>query len=162
MKAVGAARALWAATLVLAALPVAFTAQAQPQRDPGEIHGLKLGLKADEMSTDTFGDLACGSNGGPPRQAIDDWNGFRKCRPEPSGLHEVNVRFDDQLEYVGRAIDEPMYAQGRLAIINRYEPDGWNCTDLPPAPGETPVGGGVFVKQRCDKRTAARDLNVEA
>jgi len=82
--------------------------------DPGEIHGLKLGLKADEMSTDTFGDLACGSNGGPPRQAIDDWSNFRKCRPEPSGLHEVNVRFDDQQDYIGRAIDDPMYAQGRI------------------------------------------------
>ena len=50
----------------------------------------------------------------------------------------------------------------RLAIINRYEPDGWTCTDLPPAPGETPVGGGVFVKQRCEKQTAERDLAVEA
>jgi hypothetical protein len=192
-----------------AAAMIAFTAPAcaQPQRDPGEIHGLKLGLKADEMSTDTFGDLACGSNGGPPRQAIDDWPDFRKCRLEPNGLYEVNVRFDDQQDYIGRAIDDPMYAQGRigtrvaghpvilsvlfdkdgvlrgirmisdprgsimerrmahmlrLAIINRYEPDGWSCTDLPPAAGETPVGGGVFIKQRCEKRTAERDLYVEA
>jgi len=182
-------------------------AQAQPQRDPGEIHGLKLGLKAGEMSTDTFGDLACGSNGGTPRQAIDEWSDFRKCRPEPSGLYEVSARFDDQHEYIGRAIDDPLYAQGRLgtrvaghpvilsvlfdkdgvlrgirmisdprgsimerrmahmlrlAIINRYEPDGWNCTDFPPAAGETPVGGGVFIKQRCEKRTPERDLNVEA
>jgi hypothetical protein len=191
----------------LAALCISAPAYAQPQRDPGEIHGLKLGLKADAMSTDTFGDLACGSNGGPPRQAIDDWSDFRKCRAEPSGLHEVNVRFDDQQDYIGRAIDDPIYAQGRigtrvaghpvilsvlfdkdgvlrgirmisdprgsimerrmahmlrLAIINRYEPDGWNCTDFPPAAGETPVGGGVFIKQRCEKRTAERDLYVEA
>jgi hypothetical protein len=200
--------ALWRATLAaLAMLSIAATAYAQPRRDPGEIHGLKLGLKADDMSTDTFGDLACGSNGGPPRQAIDDWSGFRNCRPEPSGLYEVNVRFDDQQEYIGRAIDDPLYAQGRLgtrvaghpvilsvlfdrqgilrgirmvsdprgsimerrmahmlrlAIINRYEPDGWKCTDFPPAPGETPVGGGVFVKQRCEKQTAERGLAVEA
>jgi hypothetical protein len=196
--------------IVLAALAAFLFAQSthaqQPQRDPGEIHGLRLGLKAGEMSTDTFGDLACGSNGGPPRQAIDDWAGFNKCRPEPSGLYEVNVRFDDQQEYVGRAIDDPMYAQGRLgtrvaghpvilsvlfdkdgvlrgirmvsdprgsiverrmahmlrlAIINRYEPDGWNCTDFPAAAGETPVGGGVFIKQRCEKRTDGRDLTVE-
>jgi hypothetical protein len=191
----------------LAAFAFAPSAHAQQlQRDPGEIHGLKLGLKAAEMSTDTFGDLACGSNGGPPRQAIDDWAGFGKCRPEPSGLYEVNVRFDDQQEYIGRAIDDSMYAQGRvgtrvaghpvilsvlfdkdgvlrgirmvsdprgsimerrmahmlrLAIINRYEPDGWNCTDFPPAEGETPVGGGVFIKQRCEKRTDGRDLTVE-
>jgi hypothetical protein len=182
-------------------------AQAQPRPDPGEIHGLKLGLKAAEMKTDTFGDLACGSNGGPPRQLIDDWADFRKCRPEASGLHEVSARFDDQQDYVARAIDDPMYAQGkvgtrvaghpvilsvlfdkdgvlrgirmvsdarasplerrmahmlRLAIINRYEPDGWNCTDMPPAPGETPVGGGVFIKQRCEKPLPDKTLTVEA
>ena len=66
------------------------------------------------MSTDTFGDLACGSNGGPPRQMIDGWADFRKCRPEPSGLYEVYARFDDEQEYVGRAIDDPLYAQGRV------------------------------------------------
>lgn len=193
--------------VALAALSTASAIYAQPRRDPGEIHGLKLGLKADEMSTDTFGDLACGSNGGPPRQGIDDWSDFRKCRPEPSGLYEVNARFDDQQEYIGRAIDDPLYAQGRLgtrvaghpvilsvlfdndgvlrgirmvsdprgsimerrmahmlrlAIINRYDSDGWNCSDLPPVVGETPVGGGVFIKQRCEKRTAERDLFVEA
>jgi hypothetical protein len=196
-----------AVLVALAALFIASATPAQPRRDPGEIHGLKLGLKADEMSTGTFGDLACGSNGGPARQAIDEWSEFRKCRPEPSGLYEVNVRFDDQQEYIGRAIDDPLYAQGRLgtrvaghpvilsvlfdkegvlrgirmvsdprgsimerrmahmlrlAIINRYEPDGWNCIDLPPAAGETPVGGGVFIKQRCEKRTTERDLFVEA
>ncbi len=196
-----------AAGVALAALLIAATAHAQPRRDPGEIHGLKLGLKADEMSTDTFGDLACGSNGGPSRQRIDDWSEFRKCRPEPSGLYEVNARFDDEQEYIGRAIDDPLYAQGRvgtrvaghpvilsvlfdkdgvlrgirmvsdprasiterrmahmlrLAVINRYDPDGWTCTDLPPAPGETPVGGGVFIKQRCEKRTAERNLFLEA
>jgi hypothetical protein len=196
--------------LVLAAITtfaIAASAHAQPRRDPGEIHGLKLGLKAAEMATDGFGDLACGSNGGPPRQMIDDWTDFRKCRPEPSGLYEVNARFDDQQEYVGRAIDDPLYAQGRvgtrvaghpvilsvlfdkegvlrgirmisdprgsmmerrmahmlrLAIINRYEPDGWNCMDFPPAPGESPVGGGVFIKQRCEKQMPEKTLTVEA
>ncbi len=194
----------------LAALAIAVSAMqvhAQPRPDPGEIHGLKLGLKAAEMSTATWGDLACGSNGGPPRQMIDGWADFRKCRPELSGLYEVNARFDDERDYIGRAIDDPLYAQGRvgtqvaghpvilsvlfdkdgilrgirmvsdprgsvierrmahmlrLAVINRYDPDGWTCTDFPPAPGETPVGGGVFIKQRCEKHTAERDLMVEA
>jgi hypothetical protein len=199
-------RACGAILVVLGALFITATTKAQPRRDPGEIHGLKLGLKAEEMSTDTFGDLACGSNGGPPRQPIDAWSEFGKCRSEPSGLYEVNARFDDEQEYIGRAIDDPLYAQGRvgtrvaghpvilsvlfdkdgvlrgirmvsdprasiterrmahmlrLAVINRYDPDGWSCTDLPPAPGETPVGGGVFIKQRCEKQTAERNLFLE-
>jgi hypothetical protein len=201
------------ATAGVAVLAAAFCAVsgspaacAQPQPDPGEIHGLKLGLKAAEMSADTFGDLACGSNGGPPRQTIGGWTEFRKCRPEANGLYEVYSPFDDQQDYVARAIDDPMYAQGkvgtrvaghpvllsvlfdpdgvlrgirmisdprgaplerrmahmlRLAIINRYEPDGWNCTDFPPAPGETPVGGGVFIKQRCEKAMSGKTLTVE-
>jgi len=48
----------------------------------------------------------------------------------------------------------------RLAVINRYEPDGWTCTDLPPAASETPVGG-VFIKQRCEKATPERHLSLD-
>ena len=180
-------------------------ARAQGRPDPGEIRGLKLGLKAQAMTLDGFGDLACGSNGGPPRQKIEGWTDFGKCGPEDSGLHEVNARFDDEDEYIGKAVEEPRYARGktgtrvaghpvvlsvlfdrdgvlrglrfvtdpraapqerrmahmlRLAVINRYEPDGWTCTDFPPAAGETPVGG-IFIKQRCEKATPDRHLMVE-
>jgi hypothetical protein len=157
------------------------------------------------MRTEGFGEFACGSNGGPPRQKLIDWSEYAKCRPEESGLHEVYVRFDDFDEFVGRAIDDPvtMGRMGtrvaghpiilsalfdpdgvlrglrfvsdprgdpgarrmahllRLAIINRYDPAGWTCTDLPVATGETSVGG-IFLKQRCEKVTAERALMVEA
>ena len=194
----------FAGCAVLLALSMA-SAHAQERTDPGEIRGLKLGLKAQAMSLDGFGDLACGSNGGPPRQRIERWADFAQCRPEDSGLYEVNARFDDEDEYIGKAIDDPRYAQGRtgtrvaghavilsvlfdsagilrglrlitdpraapqerrmahmfrLAVINRYQPDGWTCTDLPPAEGETPVGG-VFIKQRCEKGTPEQHLLVE-
>jgi hypothetical protein len=177
----------------------------QTRTDPGEIRGLKLGLKAQEMSLNGFGELACGSNGGPPRQKLEEWSDFAKCRPEDGNLHEVYARFDDEDDYIGRAIDEPRYARGktgtrvaghpvilsalfdrdgvlrglrfvtdpravpherrmahmlRLAVINRYEPDGWTCVDFPPADGETPVGG-IFIKQRCEKTTPERHLTVE-
>jgi hypothetical protein len=193
--------------LVAGALLTAPAAQAQQQRpDQGELRGLKLGLEARSMSTDRWGEFACGSNGGPPRQRITDWSEFAKCRAEDSGLHEVYVRFDDEGEYIGRAIDDPLYAAQRrgtrvaghpvilsvlfdkdgilrglrmvsdprgdpgarrmahllrIAIINRYEPSGWSCTDFPATPGETPVGG-IFLKQRCEKVTPARHLMVEA
>jgi hypothetical protein len=190
------------AVSVLAGVPT----QAQDRADPGELHGLKLGQNAATMDTDRFVDFACGSNGGPPRQKLDGWSGFAKCKAEDNGLHEVYVRFDDEDEYIGRAIDDPIFAgqntgtrvaghpiilsvlfddggvlRGlrfvsdpradptarrmahllRLAIINRYDPAGWTCTDFPPAPGETPVGG-VFLKQRCEKLTPERYLVVEA
>jgi hypothetical protein len=99
---------VFASTLTLATPP----ARAQAP-DLGEIHGLKLGLEAPSMSMDGFGELACGSNGGPPRQRLDTWAAFGSCRAEQSGLHEVYARFDDEAEFIGRAIDDPLYAGSR-------------------------------------------------
>jgi hypothetical protein len=196
----GIALMVWILGFALALAPPA-RAQAP---DLGEIHGLKLGLKAPAMTMAGFGELACGSNGGPPRQRLDNWAGFGKCLAEPGGLHEVYARFDDEDEFIGRAIDDPLFAGGRtgtrvaghpiilsvlfddagvlrglrfvsdpragpverrmahllrLAIINRYDPAGWTCTDLPPEPGETPVGG-IFIKQRCEKATPERAMTI--
>ena len=86
---------------------------AQTQSDPGDIHGLRLGHAAQAMTLDGWGQLACGSNGGPPRQELDAWSDFKKCRPEASGLREVAARFDDEDEYVAKALDEPSYAAQR-------------------------------------------------
>jgi len=208
MKRVHSARVRCVAViLALACLIASVAAQPSTIADRGEIRGLRLGLQAQSMSAlDGFGALACGSNGGPPRQPLDDWAEFRKCRPEENGLREVAARFDDEEEYIGKAIDDPLYAgrktgtrvsghpvilsvlfdeygilrglrivsdpRGtiierrvahmlRYAVIGRYDPDGWTCTDSPPAPGETSVGG-IFLKQRCEKFTPERHLTLEA
>ena len=190
---------------VILVATLATSAQAQARPDPGEVHGLKLGLQARSMPLDGFGELACGSNGGAPRQKLEEWADFGKCWPEDNGLYEVYARFDDEDEYIGKAIEDPRYAAGRigtrvaghpvilsalfdrdgvlrglrfvtdpraapherrrahllrLAVINRYEPDGWTCTDFPPAASETPVGG-VFIKQRCEKATPERHLSLD-
>ena len=52
---------------------------AQAQSDDSEIHGLKIGLHATTMTLDGWGQLACGSDGGPPRQDLDTWADFKKC-----------------------------------------------------------------------------------
>ena len=105
------ARGRAACVAALALLAAVATAGAQTRPDPGEIHGLKLGLDARRMSTDGFGEFACGSNGGPPRAKLDGFADFAKCRAEPSGLHEVYLRFDDEEEYIGRAIDDDLYTR---------------------------------------------------
>jgi hypothetical protein len=107
----GAALGVVGLALLLLA-PAVVPARAQ-QPDTGELHGLKLGLTAATMGLAGWGDLACGSNGGPPRQPLDAWSDFAKCRAEPSGLHEVYARFDDEDEYVARAVDDPLLANGR-------------------------------------------------
>jgi hypothetical protein len=95
--------------LATIAIVVAGGATAQTKREEGEIHGLKLGLNAQSMTMDDWSELVCGSNGGPPRQELDAWSDFKTCRPEASGLREVAARFDDEAEYVGKALGNPSY-----------------------------------------------------
>ena len=69
-----------------------------------EVWDLRLGSQVDQLP-DEFVDYACGTNGGPPSVPLNGWQDFRRCRPEPSGLREVYVRYDDELEYWAKAND---------------------------------------------------------
>jgi hypothetical protein len=113
MSATAFTRTLGAGVLLLAVVCAGTPARSQGATDAGEVRGLKLGLKADALPTAGFGEFACGSNGGAPRQRLDDWTDFRKCRPEANGLSEVYARFDDEQEYVDRAVDDPRYGRVR-------------------------------------------------
>jgi hypothetical protein len=67
---------------------------------------LKLGAPLDGLPPiQAFKGYACGSNGGPPRLQIKNWAEFAKCRPEASGLHEVYFEYDDEREYIARALE---------------------------------------------------------
>jgi hypothetical protein len=105
---------VWRWMTFAAALLAAAPMQAQVPSERGEIRGLTLGQQAKSMRLDGFGEFACGSNGGPPRAKLEGWSEFAKCRPESSGLHEVYARFDDEDEYIGRAIEDPRYARGKI------------------------------------------------
>jgi hypothetical protein len=65
---------------------------------------LKLGQPiAAQPSADDYRGFACGSNGGPPRQPLAGWTGFKACPAEATGLHEVYFEYDDEYEYIARA-----------------------------------------------------------
>ena len=100
---------LIAALGALAAQP-GYTAGADERPTRHEIWDIKLGAKIDALPDD-FIDYACGTNGGPPGLALSGWKDFRRCRAEPSGLREVYLRFDDEEEYIGRAIDDDQYTR---------------------------------------------------
>jgi hypothetical protein len=100
-------------TLIAVLLAAAFAlppaeawAQRRSAEEVGEIRGLKLGMKAEDMDDDAFGEYACGANGGAPRQKIAGWTDYAKCRAEPSGLKEVWVRFADHIELYARALEQ--------------------------------------------------------
>jgi hypothetical protein len=189
-----ASRCIRTATAAVLLLGVGIAA-ADDAPTRADIWSLKLGTPASALPNDAFVDYACGSNGGPPQQALTSWSEYQKCPPEQNGLREVYFRYDDELEYRAKAhrartmiaqyagtrvLDFPVVvsalfdASGTLAGLRivtdpeaspqdrkqaytltnffkaRYGDDGWDCTDTPPAMGETPVGT-LYINRRCVK-----------
>jgi hypothetical protein len=71
----------------------------------------------------------------------------------------LSARFDDQGVLAGiRIVSDPRDTSRdreeayllRNFLTSRYGREGWDCMDLPPDEGETPVGR-TFIKQRCRK-----------
>src|SRR5947208_13430265 len=48
-----------------------------------------------------------------------------------------------------------------IAFKARFGPAGWNCTDMPPAEGETPILG-LFIKQRCQKISDGQQITMDS
>jgi len=96
------------ATILAVLLCAAASPGAQELRR-ATVWDLELGAPAAaQPKPEEFRGFACGSNGGPPRQRLSGWSEFARCRPEPSGLHEVYFEYDDELEYIARARDLEM------------------------------------------------------
>ena len=90
-------RAAAIATLLLAAPSLA--------AERVEIFDLAIGTPVEALP-DAFVDYACGTNGGPPGRPLSGFAAFADCPADATGLHEVYFRYDDELEYVGRALDQ--------------------------------------------------------
>ena len=48
-----------------------------------------------------------------------------------------------------------------IAFKARFGTTGWQCADLPPAEGETPILGS-FVKEHCEKRVDGQQITMES
>ncbi len=86
-------------------------------QEPGkqtDIWDLRIGTPAAALPGDAFGEYACGTDGGPPSTPLAGFGDFARCRPEASGLREVQMRYDDELEYWARAHEHPQ-------LIERYQ-----------------------------------------
>jgi hypothetical protein len=101
--ALGRLAAFIAATIILAGAPGVLFAQNAGERPVRhEIWDIPLGAKTADLPDD-YVDYACGNNGGPPSTPLRGWSDFRRCRPDPHGLHEVYFRYDDEMEYWAKA-----------------------------------------------------------
>ena len=89
-------RCLLAAALLATLSPVSAS-------ERSTVWDLTLGTSAADLPHD-FVDFACGSNGGPPGLALAGFADYASCPAEPNGLHEVYFRYNDEQEYVARAL----------------------------------------------------------
>ena len=90
------------------ALAVSVLATALPaQAARLTIWDLKLGTPVAQMPAwIEFKGYACGSNGGPVTTPLKGWEEFKKCRPDDKGLYEVYFEYDDEEEYIARAMED--------------------------------------------------------
>lgn len=167
------------------------------------IWDVKLGEPLTQIPFQEVNDLACGTKGGPPSVLLKTTEDFRTCAPEPSGLREVHFSYDDESDYVAKAMEiEYRAVQGGTSIyahpvivsvlvddggivrgirivtddrVSNYDRrtsvtlarnlqarfNGLNpeCTDIPPKPGQNPVGRN-FIHEVCLATDAAQGVNI--
>jgi hypothetical protein len=95
-------RGLSAATLLLLLIASDVLAQSRPK-----IWDMKFGTPVADLPDEEFVDPACGTNGGPPGLRLAGFEEFEKCRAEATSLREVWFRYDDEEEYIARAVRNP-------------------------------------------------------
>ena len=93
---------------LLTAIAIAGPASGQERsivEPPFGIWDAELDGPVTQIPTLDVNDLACGTNGGPPSRPMNDPDDFLQCKPEPSGLREIHFAYDDELDYVARALN---------------------------------------------------------
>ena len=168
---------------------------AASQSGPPKIWDIPFGTPVGKLPSEDFVDAACGTNGGPPGLPIGTFDQFSRCVAEPSTLRDVWFRYDDELEYLARAmrdpdaiahamanvvlgqpvtfsllIDEAGLVQGyriftdphaeesvrqnayavAIAFKTLFGPDGWDCAEIAPKPGEKPIAE-TYINEVCQK-----------
>lgn len=91
----------WAAACIAIVAPVATLAA-----ERHTIWDLTIGQTAATLPEE-FVDFACGTNGGPPGQLLKAFTDYMACEANSNGLREVYFRYDDEQEYVARALAMP-------------------------------------------------------
>jgi hypothetical protein len=81
------------------------------------IWDVDLGQPVSQVPDAAVAEIACGTAGGPPGQALASFTDFLSCKPEPSGLYEVQFIYDDEQDYIARALEvEYRFLQGGTSV----------------------------------------------
>lgn len=76
-----------------------------------------LGQPVSDLPDTAVADIACGTAGGPPGQSLASFAEYLSCMPEPSGLYEVQFIYDDEQDYIARALElEYRFLRGGTSV----------------------------------------------
>lgn len=82
------------------------------------IWDVTLGQPVSQVPEAAVGEIACGTAGGPPGQALARFEDFLTCQPEPSGLREVAFNYDDEQDYIALALElQYKFLQGGTSVF---------------------------------------------
>lgn len=95
----------FALTFAASAVLASSGALAQGSSKRPDIWTIPIGAQASDLP-DAFVDYACGTNGGPPSRLLKNFSDYAKCPADANGLHEVYFRYDDEMEYIARALEQ--------------------------------------------------------
>ena len=69
------------------------------------IWDVKLGQPVTNVPDSAAAIIACGTNGGPKSIELKSFGDWAQCTPETSGLREVAFTYDDEKDYIARAME---------------------------------------------------------
>lgn len=82
------------------------------------IWDVTLGEPVSQVPDAAVGEIACGTNGGPPGQTLVSFMDFMTCSPEDSGLREVVFSYDDEQDYIALALNsEYKFLHGGTSVF---------------------------------------------
>jgi hypothetical protein len=74
--------------------------------EPGfTIWDVKLGQPVTDVPDSAAAIIACGTNGGPMSIELKSFGDWAQCTPEASGLREIAFTYDDEKDYIARAME---------------------------------------------------------
>lgn len=89
----------------LAGLPGPASAQNSAIEPDFSIWDVKLGQPVTDIPNSAAAIIACGTNGGPISIQLQSFGDWAQCTPEASGLREVAFTYDDEKDYIARAME---------------------------------------------------------
>jgi len=88
-----------------AAVPQTASAQNAAIEPDFKIWDVKLGQPITDIPDTAAAIIACGTDGGPISITLNGFEDWQQCTPEASGLREVAFTYDDEKDYIARALE---------------------------------------------------------